>query len=127
MASQPQDLGHNAEPIGIVLARLQAELNAIGRQVDNNQAVIARATWAQASGDEDYVRAMQDADLNAQRIAGVADFLRAIADALPVDWRIDTRAATSQLKLGEQVRSIGTANLKLATADALDSGDVDLF
>ena len=127
MATGPAYLDHDAEPIGIVLARIQAELDAIGRRVDHNQAVIARSTWAHASGDEDYVRAMQDADLNTQRIAGVADFLRAIGDALPADWRIDTSTATSQLKLAEQILSIGTANSKRATANTLDSGDVDLF
>ena len=127
MASKPTDLDHDAEPIGIVLARIYAELDEIGRGVDHNQAVIARSTWSHTSGDEDYVRAMQDADLNAQRIAGVADFLRAIGDALPADWRIDTSTATSQLKLAQQIRSIGTANSKRATANTLDSGDVDLF
>lgn len=127
MVSRPKHPGDDAEPIGIVLARLQAELDAIGRRVDHNQAVIARSTWPHASADEDYVRAMQDGDLNAQRIAGVAEFLRAIGETLSADWRIDTRAATSQIRLAEQIRSIGSASAEVTAHHAHDSGDVDLF
>lgn len=110
-----------------VLARIHAELDEIGRRIDHNQAMIAKSTWSVASGDADYVRAMQDADLSAQRIAGVADFLRALGEASPPHWRVDTSHATSQLKLSELVRSIGAASAQITAQDAHDSGDVDLF
>jgi hypothetical protein len=115
------------EQISDVLARVQAELDDIARRVDHNQAMIARTTWDVGSADQDYVRAMQDADLSAQRIAGVAEFLRALADAAEPGWRIDTSAATQAIKLTELVRSIGTAGLIVQAKDEDAAGDVDLF
>jgi hypothetical protein len=70
---------------------------------------------------------MQDADLSAQRIAGVAEFLRALRAASQPHWRIDTAMATDTLKLSELIRSIGTADRAAAPAGASDAGDVDLF
>ena len=88
--------------------------------------MIARATWTAGAADQDYVAAMQDADLNAQRVAGIADFLAALGAAAEPHWRIDTAQATSTLKLGEQMRSIGRAGHAVAAKDT-DAGTVDLF
>lgn len=110
-----------------VLARIHAELEEIAARIDRNQAAIARATWDVGSSDEDYVRAMQDADLSAQRIAGVADFLRALGEASEPHWYIDTTGATGTLKLSELVRSIGTAGIEIQKKDEEAAGDVDFF
>lgn len=118
---------HFPEQISDVLARVQAELEDIARRVDHNQAMIARTTWDVGATNRDYVKAMQDADLSAQRIAGVAAFLRAVADAAEPGWRIDTSAATRTIKLTELVRSIGTAGLAVEAKDEDAAGDVDLF
>jgi len=115
------------EQISEVLARVQAELEDIARRVDHNQAMIARTTWDVGAADHDYVKAMQDADLSAQRIAGVAEFLRALADAAEPGWHIDTSVATRAIKLTELVRSIGTAGLVVQAKDEDAAGDVDLF
>lgn len=110
-----------------VLARIHAELEEIARRIDRNQAMIARSTWDVGAADADYVKAMQDADLSAQRIAGVASFLRALGDAAHPQWRIDTTTATDTLKLTGLVRSIGVAGLDVQAKDEDAAGDVDLF
>jgi hypothetical protein len=115
------------ESVADVLARIQSELEDIARRIDHNQATIARSTWDVGAADAAYVQAMQDADLSAQRIAGVADFLRAVGDAAHPQWRIDTAAATGTLKLAELVRSIGQAGLSIEAKDEDAAGDVDLF
>lgn len=117
----------HAESITEVLARIHSELEDIARRIDHNQAMIARSTWNIGAIDEDYVKAMQDADLSAQRIAGVAEFLRAVGDATHPHWRIDTTAATGTLKLTELIRSIGQAGLDIQAKDEDAAGDVDLF
>lgn len=117
----------NPERLIDVLARIHAELEEIAARIDRNQAAIARATWEVGSSDEDYVRAMQDADLSAQRIAGVADFLRALGEASEPHWYIDTSGATETLKLSELVRSIGSAGLEIQMKDDEAAGDVDFF
>jgi len=116
-----------AEKMTDVLARIQAELDDIARRIDRNQAMIARSTWNVGAGDDDYVKAMQDADLSAQRIAGVAEFLRMIGDASHPQWRVDTATATGTLKLTELIRSIGTVGLDIEAKPEEDAGNVDFF
>lgn len=125
--AQREDATDQAERVADVLARIQSELEDIARRIDRNQATIARSTWDVGAADAAYVQAMQDADLSAQRIAGVADFLRAIGDAAHPQWRIDTAAATGTLKLTELIRSIGQAGLSIQAKDEDTAGDVDLF
>jgi Ser/Thr protein kinase RdoA (MazF antagonist) len=127
LAEKDDKSSASAESLGDVLARVHAELEEVARRIDRNQAAIARSTWAAGAADADYVRAMQDADLSAQRIAGVAEFLRALRAASQPHWRIDTAMATDTLKLSELIRSIGTADRAAAPAGASDAGDVDLF
>ena len=107
-----------------VLARIRAELEDIATRIDRNQASIARATWAAGASDADYVRAMQDADLSAQRVAGLAGYLRALGEAADPDWRLDTAAATATLTLAGMARTVGGGEARPAMQDA---GDVDLF
>jgi len=114
-----------------VLARIRRELEDIAGRIDRNQAAIARTTWGAGATDADYVRAMQDADLSAQRIAGVAGFLRALSEAAHPHWRVDTSGATGTLTLAEMIRTIGTAGLDVkAQGEGKHenaAGDVDLF
>lgn len=121
------DASARAELMTDVLARIHAELDEIARRIDHNQAMIAKSTWNVGAADADYVKAMQDADLSAQRIAGVASFLRAVGDASHPNWRIDTALATGTLKLTELIRSIGTDGLDIEAKDEDAAGNVDLF
>lgn len=116
-----------AESLSDVLARVHAELEEVARRIDRNQAAIARSTWEVGAADADYVKAMQDADLSAQRIAGVAEFLRALRAASEPHWRIDTATATDTLKLTELIRSIGAADRLVQAKNEADSGEVDFF
>ena len=128
MSLPERDEAHaRAERMTDVLARLHAELEEIAARIDRNQALIAKSTWNVGAADEDYVKAMQDADLSAQRIAGVAGFLRALGGASRPDWHIDTATATGTLKLTELIRSIGAADHAIQAKDEDDAGNVDLF
>lgn len=115
------------EDIATVVARICAELEDVSRRIDHNQAMIARSTWTIGVEDNDYVAAMQDADLSAQRIAGIADFLRALGSGFKPDWRLDVSAATGTLKLAELVRSLGATSDTGSVSNTDSSGTVDLF
>ena len=115
------------EPFVDVLARIRSELEDIAGRIDRNQAAIARTTWATGAADADYVRAMQDADLSAQRIAGVAGFLRALSEAAQPHWRIDTSTATGTLTLAQMVRTVGGSASPAQTCGDDAGGEVDLF
>ena len=122
------DPAQATERVAEVLARIVAELEDVAGRIDANQAAIAGAGPA-ALNDGVYVAAMQDADLSAQRIAGVAGFLRALADASPGDWRLDTAPATGTLKLAALVETIGrcAGPAPARRDDDARSGDVELF
>ena len=115
------------EAIADVLTRIRLELEEIALRIDRNQAAIARSTWAAGVSDADYVGAMQDADLSAQRIAGIAGFLRALGEEAKPHWRVDTAQATSALTLAGLARSIGAPGLAFQMGEADTSGEVDLF
>jgi hypothetical protein len=110
-----------------VLARIHSELEEIAARIDRNQAAIARSTWDAGASDEAYVSAMQDADLSAQRISGVAEFLRALGEATEPHWFVDTSEATGTLKLSELVRTIGASDIQIPRKNEEAAGDVDLF
>jgi hypothetical protein len=116
-----------AEPISDVLERVRAELEDIARRIDSNQALIAKSTWDAGANDADYVKAMQDADLSSQRIAGIAGFLRLIGDAAHPNWRVDTGTASGTLTLTELIRTIGSAGSAIEPKDKNDAGAVDFF
>lgn len=124
---QREEAETSAERLSDVLSRVHAELDDIARQIDRNQAAIAQSAREPGKADPDYVKAMQDADLSAQRIAGIAGFLRAIGDASHPNWRVDTLLATNTLKLTELVRAIGTAGLDTEARPEDAAGELDLF
>ncbi len=115
------------EPLAAVMLRVEQELAAMARLVDHNQSLIARLTWDAGAADAGYVRAMQESDLVSQKLAGIADFLRMIADAVPADFHVETRRATSGLRLDELVGKIGAKIGATAGRGKQEAGDFDLF
>ena len=108
-----------------ILHRIRVELQEIASRIDRNQALIARTTWHHGMGDADYMQAMQDADLNAQRVAGSAGFLSDIALQADPQWQVDAEPALSRLTLSELARAL--RDHAPSSGDELSSGDVDLF
>jgi hypothetical protein len=116
-----------AEPLAEVIMRVEDELSDIAKLIDYNQSLIARLTWEAGASDPSYIKAMQDADLISQKIAGIAGFLRALADATPPDFHVDTHRATGDLRLTELTHKIGARGRELDYKAAFEAGDFDLF
>mgnify|MGYP000955404052 CR=1 FL=1 len=130
MMNSAQNVAHDDEfhePLADVIARVEEELTDISRLIDYNQSEIARLTWSAASSDPTYVKAMQDADLISQKLAGIAQFLRNVADAVPADFRVETRRATGNLRLDELMHKIGANGRKHDYTAAFEAGEFDLF
>lgn len=115
------------EPLADVISRVEKELTDIARLIDYNQSVIARVTWTAGGTDPDYVKAMQDADLISQKLAGIAEFLRHVADAVPQDFRVETHRAIGSLRLDELLHKIGAGGRKEDYKAAFEAGEFDLF
>lgn len=114
------------EPLADVIMRIERELTDMARLVDQNQSLIARLTWNAGAADPGYVKAMQEADLISQKLAGIADFLRTMADTVPADFHVETHRATGNLRLAELTRKIGARGREMGNPDH-QAGDFDLF
>lgn len=113
------------EPLAAVLARVGCELATVAHAIDHMQADIGALTWHTAGRDPDYVRAMQEVDHSAQLLAGLADFLHAIAQETPADWRLDPNAAADVVRLSElSVRLAADESRSLSPAP---SGECHFF
>lgn len=115
------------EPLAEVMLRIERELSDMARLVDHNQSLIARLTWDAGAADAGYVKAMQEADLISQKLAGIADFLRTMADAVPADFQVETHRATGSLRLAELTRKIGARGREVDHGGKHGAGDFDLF
>jgi hypothetical protein len=89
------------QPLAEVLGRVRCELAAVAQAIDHMQAEIGALTRQTAGTDPDYIRAMQEVDHSAQLLTGLADFLGAVAQMTPADWRLDPNAASEVVLLSE--------------------------
>ncbi|MVA98422.1 hypothetical protein GN330_14325 [Nitratireductor sp. CAU 1489] len=127
-ASAADESGPHHEPIGVVLARVETALETIAHAIDANQAHIAAAVAAGGARPAAAAhKAMQEADLLAQKVAGIASFLRAVAVEVPGDWHVDTAGATRALTLADLALAIGAKGRAAHVHDEVDHGHCDLF
>jgi hypothetical protein len=117
----------HTEPVRDVVARIEAELEAIAHAIDTNHARVAVAVGRDGTPSPAFVQAMQEGDLLYQKIAGIAGFMRALVHEMPADWTIDTASATRALGLVELARKIGAHGHAPHGHDEVDYGHCDLF
>jgi hypothetical protein len=103
-----------------LVAREVTDLVVLGDQL---QDLISRLVTAHARDDPSAVIEAQAADLLSQRLAGLAAFVRALADAAPDDVAADIDSALRVLTLTEQARRLSGP----ATTPAPDAGEVLTF
>lgn len=118
------------EPIATTLARVCGELEDIARRIEGAQSLIARTTWSVGASDPGYVGAMQDADLSAQRLTGLAEYLRMIGEAANPGWCVETEAARASLTLAAMAEAMRAPPGTVGTASWLhniESGDIEMF
>jgi hypothetical protein len=115
----------DAEPIADVLARVRSELDQIANSIDNMQAVVGELTWDLARQDPEYLKAMQSVDHSAQIVAGLGEFLVALAKDAPAEWRLNPGAASKIVRLADLAARLATATPLGKQGD--ESGNCELF
>ena len=103
-----------------LVAQEASDLVALGDQL---QGVISRLVGAALPSDPSILVEAQAADLLSQRLAGLASFVRALADAAPSGLAADIEAALKALTLAEQARRLSGPSL----APPQDEGDAMTF
>lgn len=95
------------ESLGLV-AQEASELVDLGDQI---QGLISRLVAAALPSDPTVLVDAQAADLLSQRLAGLAGFVKALADAAPAGLAADIEAAIRTLTLAEQARRLSGPSL----------------
>jgi hypothetical protein len=91
----------NTAPVTDILGRVAEELRQAALVIDRTPVCTEHVKDSIGGEDSEYLRAMQGLDHSAQMLAGLADFLSAIADRAPAHWRIDPHPASQVVTLAE--------------------------
>ena len=113
------------ESISDVLSRVRDELDQIASSIDNMQAVVGELTWDLARQDPEYLKAMQSVDHSAQVVAGLGDFLVALAKDAPSDWKLNPAAASKIVRLADLAARLATSSSLPKNAES--DGNCDFF
>ncbi len=115
------------EPAWQVMERIERELCDIARAIDRNQSLVAATAASLPEVGPAVLRAVQEADLLSQKVAGIAEYLAALSSSLPSDLEIDTGAALAGVKLAELGRRLSPIADQADGEGDAGFGDCDLF
>jgi len=107
MSGQPAVMPCLRESLDLV-AQEASDLVNLGDQI---QGVISRLVGAALPNDPSLLVDAQAADLLSQRLAGLANFVRALAEAAPAGLAADIEHAIRTLTLAEQARRLSGPSL----------------
>lgn len=110
------------EPLRLA-AREVSELAQLSQSIQN---LIASLVAREAAPHTALLVQGQSADLLSQRLAGVAAFLEALAEAAPEETTVDVAAAVMGLFLAEQAHHF-TGQVRAPSPADCNSGDLMLF
>jgi hypothetical protein len=115
-------------PMTEILVRVAQELRHAAVQIEHTPIWTQHVREGMGSTDADYMRAIQGLDHSSQSLAGLADFLAALADRAPAHWLIDSVEASKVVALAELASRL---SLKLASGESetpgASSGDCEFF
>lgn len=114
-----------ARPLSQSLDLVAGEVAELARLGDRLQGVISRLAANLGAPDTDTLEEAQAADLLSQRLAGLAAFVQALANAAPRDATADIAAAVNALTLTEQARRLSSPTNPPAPAEP--AGDLTTF
>ncbi len=100
-APMAEPAASNTAPVTDILGRVAAELRQAALVIDRTPICTEHVKEGMSAEDSEYMRAMQGLDHSAQMLAGLADFLSALADRAPDHWRIDPHPASQVVRLAE--------------------------
>ena len=112
----------SAAPLAALLVRAAAELVKSEARLTEVDHAISDLLASAAALSADRSAALQQIDRVRQDIGGIAEFLCALATAIPSEWTADPHAVTGALRLE------GLANaLRLGGAGEAEAGGVEVF
>jgi len=115
------------EPVPTTLARASREMLKFVQIIEELEVVVGQAVASMNSAEEVRIQELQKLDHVSQMIVGAAEFLQALTQDMPSDWRVDVRRAARSVRLAELACRLGDFTPEHAAESAQESGDCDLF
>lgn len=119
-----------AVPVAGTLHRASRELRGLAGATDGIQCLVSELLLDHKSTDVTSLLELQRLDHLRQSIAGIADFLEALAAAAPPHWLLDAKAASQAVTVSELAWRLAPAldaRLVHANAHSASLGDCELF
>jgi hypothetical protein len=95
------------EAAASTLFRTSRELRRVMAMVEDLEDVVGLAISRTGQAETNQMLELQKLDHILQKIMGVADFLDALASAMPREWRVDAVAASRSVLLAELGAKLG--------------------
>jgi hypothetical protein len=99
--------GGRREEAAVTLARTARELRNVVGMVEDLEQVVGLAIELAGEADADQMLELQKLDHIQQKILGVADFLDALSEAMPCEWRVDAIGASRRVLLADLGAKLG--------------------
>jgi soluble cytochrome b562 len=108
-------------PLADVTMAVQTELTRLAALAVDIQESCGDALVQAAMTQPEILSKAQGLDLLTQHLAGVADFLEALAPQLPRDWSVDTAPAARAVRLSDLSAQLGGGPVVAALAEDLET------
>jgi hypothetical protein len=116
-----------AVPVAGTLDRTSGELRRLAAVTDGIQHLVSQMVLDHTASDVTSLLELQRLDYLRQSIAGIADFLEALAAAAPPHWSLDAMTASQAVNLSELALRLASAPDPRPSAHAASVGDCELF
>jgi hypothetical protein len=103
------------------------ELRNTMTMVDDLENAVGLAIALAGGAGPDQMLELQKLDHISQKILGVADFLEALGEGLPGDWRVDAHKASRRVLLAELGRRLGSPESVEAPPPTPVSAECEMF
>ena len=114
-------------PVTEILGKVAEELRQAAVLIEQTPICSERTRASIGIEDVDYLRAMQGLDHSSQRLAGLADFLSALADRAPAHWHMDTHLASQVVTLAELAQRLRLTAEGQQQSGSASNGDCEFF
>jgi hypothetical protein len=115
------------EEAAVTLARAARELRRAVGMVDDIEQVVGLAIALAGEARADQMLELQKLDHIQQKILGVADFLDALSEEMPGEWRVDAKGASRRVLLADLGARLGDAEAANAAPAAGEIETYELF
>jgi hypothetical protein len=115
------------EEAAVTLARTARELRKAVGMVEDLEQVVCLAIALAGEADAEQMLELQKLDHIQQKILGVADFLDALSETMPSEWRVDAKGASRRVLLAELGARLGDPEAANATPAAAEVDTYELF